>query len=69
MSLNLSLSALGGGEGRGEVGDPAAPPTFTLPPLRDGSLPLPPQAGGEGKAWRLVRQAALDGAADGQDTT
>jgi cob(I)alamin adenosyltransferase len=53
-NANLSLSALGGGEGRGEVGEnPGAgccTAHLTLP-LADatGPLPLPPQAGGEGK--------------------
>ena len=39
-----SLSAPGGGEGRGEVGEAAtvAEAHLTLPSLRDGPLPLPP---------------------------
>jgi hypothetical protein len=46
-----SLSALGGGEGRGEAG--GSPPVakdahLTLPLLRNGTLPLPPK-GGEGE--------------------
>jgi hypothetical protein len=43
-------SALGGGEGRGGVGETPAPPHLTLP-IADatGPLPLPP-AGGEGKS-------------------
>jgi len=49
---SFSLSALGGGEGRGEVGDSralAGPPPH--PPRRSapGPLPLPPM-GGEGKS-------------------
>jgi hypothetical protein len=44
----FSLSALGGGEGRGELGETPAPPHLTLP-IADatGPLPLPPM-GGEG---------------------
>jgi hypothetical protein len=44
----LTLSAPGGGEGRGEVGETPAPPHLTLP-ITDatGPLPLPP-LGGEG---------------------
>src|SRR5215472_18714729 len=44
------LSAPGGGEGRGEVGEMLSSDTahLTLPSLRDGPLPLSPQAGGEG---------------------
>src|SRR5215472_10488102 len=40
----------GGEEGRGEVGEMLSSDTahLTLPSLRDGPLPLPPQAGGEG---------------------
>src|SRR5205807_8036629 len=39
------LSAPGGGEGWGEVGDSRAPAGahLTLPSLRDGPLPLPPE--------------------------
>ena len=53
-SANLPLSALGGGEGRGEVGEAAAREfgaTHLTLPVADatGPLPLPPQAGGEGK--------------------
>ena len=42
--LEISLSALGGGEGRGEVGETPAPPHLTLP-IADatGPLPLPPK--------------------------
>src|SRR6202022_2124055 len=42
---SISLSAPGGGEGRGEVGDSRAPALarLTLPSLCDGSLPLPPE--------------------------
>ena len=42
--LEISLSALGGGEGRGEVGVTSAPPHLTLP-IADamGPLPLPPK--------------------------
>src|SRR4051812_35774840 len=40
----LSLSALGGGEGRGEVGDSGPSPAhLTFPRLRRGPLPLPPE--------------------------
>ena len=44
-TLYSPLSAPGGGEGWGEVGDsPAvADAHLTLPPLRDGPLPLPPE--------------------------
>ena len=56
----FALSAPGGGEGRGEVGETPAPPHLTLPIPTDqarglkahdvtGPLPLPP-AGGEGKS-------------------
>jgi hypothetical protein len=45
----FSLSAPGGGEGWGEVGEPPAAAHLTLPVLRAGPLPLPPR-GGEGKA-------------------
>ena len=47
--LEFSLSGLGGGEGRGEVGDPPAPPSrgephLTLPVASaTGPLPLPPK--------------------------
>jgi len=43
---SLSLSAPGGGEGRGEVGDCRALASIahlTLPALRAGPLPLPPE--------------------------
>jgi len=54
MKPNLSLSALGGGEGRGEVGEPFAPNCvathLTLPVAgAPGPLPLPLQAAGEGQ--------------------
>ena len=41
----FSLSAPGGGEGRGEVGDASAlaDTHLTLPRLRRGPLPLPPE--------------------------
>jgi very-short-patch-repair endonuclease len=47
--LDFSLSALGGGEGRGEVGETLAPADLTLL-IADatGPLPLPP-AGGRGR--------------------
>src|SRR5206468_254136 len=53
ISSRFSLSALGGGEGRGEVGEAAvADPGethLTLPiASATGPLPLPPKAGGEG---------------------
>ena len=53
MMADLSLSALGGGEGRGEVWEAPAPvrgPThLTLPvAAATGPLPLPPETGGEG---------------------
>ena len=43
--LKISLSAPGGGEGRGEVGDSTALAAthLTLPSLRDGPLPLRPE--------------------------
>jgi hypothetical protein len=49
-----SLSAPGGGEGWGEVGDSTAPADthLTLPLLRNGPLPLPLK-GGEGNR-RLI---------------
>src|SRR4051794_21880137 len=54
MRANFSLSALGGGEGRGEVGEALAPdhgpPHPPLPVAKaTGPPPPPPQAGGEGK--------------------
>ncbi|HEX3412155.1 MAG TPA: DUF559 domain-containing protein [Stellaceae bacterium] len=44
QELDFSLSALGGGEGRGEVGETPAPAHLTLP-IADatGPLPLPPK--------------------------
>jgi very-short-patch-repair endonuclease len=42
--VKVSLSALGGGEGRGEVGDSAR----RQDPLRDGSPPSPPASGRRG---------------------
>ena len=69
-SIVLSLSALGGGEGRGEVGGTSAHDRrgvahLTLPVPSDqvrglkahgatGPLPLPPEAGGEGRVVRLL---------------
>src|SRR5260370_15951255 len=46
-ACHSSRSAPGGGEGRGEVGDSRAPAYthLTLPSLRDGPLPLPPEGG------------------------
>ena len=42
--LAISLSAPGGGEGRGEVGAKVAPPHLTLPVAdAPGPLPLPPR--------------------------
>jgi hypothetical protein len=43
--VEFSLSAPGGGEGRGEVGDSRAVACthLTLPALRAGPLPLPPE--------------------------
>jgi len=63
---NIPLSALGGGEGRARWGEPpsrtAELPTSPSRPrgsspracgkCRAGPLPLPPQAGGEGKGSR-----------------
>jgi hypothetical protein len=51
----FSLSAPGGGEGRGEVGDAAAiaDTHLTLPALRAGPLPLPPE-GPEGRRGAFV---------------
>jgi hypothetical protein len=42
--VKISLSALGGGKGRGEVGETPAPPHLTFP-IADatGPLPLPPK--------------------------
>jgi hypothetical protein len=49
---NISLSALGGGEGRDEVGEPPAPKLgtshLTLPAASRRSPPLSPLKGGEG---------------------
>ncbi len=55
-----SLSAPGGGEGRGEVGNSSALASthLTLPSLRDGPLPLPPE-GRRGAAFRLLRGRGL----------
>src|SRR6266481_9928600 len=61
---NIPLSALGGGEGRGEVGEPpsrtAELPTSPSRRSHAGPLPLPPQAGGEGQGGRgpMSRSAA-----------
>jgi ribonucleoside-diphosphate reductase alpha chain len=62
-----SLSAPGGGEGRGEVGDSRTPasPHLTLPIAgATGPLPLPPEAGGEGEAYEglSILPVSLDGA-------
>src|SRR5258708_7320044 len=45
MAIKRFLAALGGGEGRGEVGDARAfaDTHLTLPALRAGPLPLPPE--------------------------
>ena len=43
--LEISLSALGGGEGRGEVGETPAPAHLTLP-IADATGPLPLPAKG-----------------------
>ncbi len=55
---NIPLSALGGGEGRGEVGGPqsrtAELPTSPSRRSHAGPLPLPPQAGGEGVFGRFL---------------
>src|SRR5260221_406121 len=64
LSAQHEPAALGGGEGWGEVGDSRAPADthLTLPSLRDGSLPLPPE-GRRGKQPRAslggLRAAAL----------
>src|ERR1700738_3554965 len=54
---NILLSALGGGEGRGEVGEPpsrtAELPTSPSRRSHAGPLPLPPQAGGEGQGLAI----------------
>ena len=58
-SIVLSLSALGGGEGRGEVGGAAGHHRCGVAHLAlpianaTGPLPLPPE-GGEGKALRQL---------------
>jgi len=71
--IESSLSAPGGGEGRGEVGETGlrgcGVAHLTLPvAAATGPLPLPPQAGGEGEIarrlrcqWRCVNAVALDG--------
>ena len=60
--LDISLSALGGGEGRGEVGDPrrACQPHLTLP-IADatGPLPLPPKGRRGPSAVRAVFEKVL----------
>ena len=68
----ISLSAPEGGEGRGEVGEIQASPDciahLTLPVAdATGPLPLPPQAGGEGKlgGYRPTRRWILVAAAGG----
>jgi len=56
-ALNHSLSAPGGGEGWGEVGDSRAfaDTHLTFPSLRDGSLPLPPEGRRRQSApWRTA---------------
>src|SRR5947207_2441538 len=63
-SPQFSLSALGGGEGRGEVGETPArnggSTHLTLPTAgAAGPLPLPPQAGGEGGFSPTRRQILL----------
>ncbi len=64
ISGQFSLSALGGGEGRGEVGGASArncgATHLTLPvACATGPLPLPPQAGGEGNVWPTRRRILL----------
>ena len=58
----FSLSAPGGGEGRGKVGDAKALASshLTLPALRAGPLPLPPE-GRRGANLRDCRNQALAG--------
>ncbi len=56
-AASFSLSALGGGEGRGEVGDAALPAPPPHPPTPSARTPPLPQGGGEGLyrdggAWR-----------------
>ena len=63
-SRQFSLSALGGGEGRGEVGGTPArdggATHLTLPvATATGPLPLPPPAGGEGDFSPTRRQVLL----------
>src|SRR5689334_1743346 len=60
MSAKFSLSAPGGGEGRGEVGEDFAPdrgPTHLTLPIANatGPLPLPPE-GGEGKHFETEEE-------------
>src|SRR5439155_11897163 len=57
--LQISLSATGGGEGEGEVGDPRRLPASTSPSQRKraGPLPLPPE--GRRGAFRWTLQPPL----------
>src|SRR6266700_3388323 len=67
-STCFPLSAPGGGEGWGEVGDSRtlADTHLTLPLLRNGSLPLPPRGRrGEMQRHRLLRRFSRRGAAPG----
>jgi hypothetical protein len=62
-----SLSAPGGGEGRGEVGDSrAVAGTHLTFPIAEamGPLPLPPQAGGEG-IWVGAEEILLEHCGEG----
>src|SRR5690348_39545 len=69
-SRQFSLSALGGGEGRGEVGGAPArnggATHLTLPVVQaTGPLPLPPQAGGGGEISPTRRRILLAAAGIG----